>query len=88
MFSIPGGSLCKSNYDRWHRCPENPIGLARLIAICAALRDFVPADNEADRARWFSLHLGGSTTGLSGIGACAAVADDDGNMRPIGHFSQ
>ena len=35
-----------------------------------------------------SLHLGGSTTGLSGIGACEAIADDVVNMRSIGRFSQ
>jgi hypothetical protein len=59
-----------------------------LAAICAALRVFVPADIEANRTRRSPLHLGGSTTGLSGIGACEAIADDDATMRPIRRFSQ
>jgi len=36
----------------------------------------------------FSLHLGGSTTGLSGIGASEAISDDDANMGSVGRFGQ
>jgi hypothetical protein len=57
-------------------------------AIVAAVRDFDCAETEVEQARRSPPLFGGSTTCLSGIGACEAIADDVVNMRPLGRFSQ